>query len=589
MEQQELLTLIVVVLTVVTLSRDWVSPGTAMVSSVTVLLLLGIVDAGQAFSGFSNPAPITVAALYVLARGVDETGVLEPLLARTLGERPGRYRTLVRLLFPASAASAFLNNTPIVAMLTPQVGEWADRQGVSASRYLMPLSFAAILGGAATLIGTSTNLVVSGLMHSHGLEPIGMFEITLLGLPVAGAGLVLLLFLSPVLLPERRPARRDLDSQIREFVTRMRVDPGGALDGRTVAQADFRSLANVSLVEIERGEEIIVPVRPATLLRGGDCLTFVGRADEVVDLVATEGLHRAESREGAPFDRGRHSFFEVVIGASSPLLGRTLRFARFRNRYQAAVVAIHRAGRPVRARLDTVKLHLGDTLLLAADPDFAERWRGRGDFLLVSEIGEGPRTVSPTAWIVGLIAVGIILPPSLGLLPILHTSVAGALLLILTGVLTPEEARSAIDLDVIFVIAGAFGVGSAIEVSGLADRAAGGLLAVSSGLGPAGALLAVVLVTLLFTEVITNNAAAVILFPIALAVAAGLGAEPRAFLMAVAVAASCSFLTPIGYQTNTMVYGPGGYRFTDYARLGLPLTLTVVVVVVLLAPVVWPF
>ena len=217
-----------------------------------------------------------------------------------------------------------------------------------------------------------------------------------------------------------------------------------------------------------------------------------------------------------------------------------------------------------------------------------DRWRGRGDFLLVSEIGEGPRVASPSTWIVGLIALGIILPPSLGLLPILHTSVAGALLLILTGVLSPEEARNAIDLDVIFVIAAAFGVGSALEVSGLAGRVAGGLLDLTRALGPAGALLAVVVVTLVFTEIITNNAAAVILFPIALAAASGLGVQPRAFLMAVAVAASCSFLTPIGYQTNTMVYGPGGYRFGDYLRLGLPLTLTVVAVITLLAPVVWP-
>lgn len=572
---------------IVILARDMVAPSVAVLGAVVALLVAGVVTPAQAFGGLSNPAPITVAALYVLSQAVQKTRALQPFVAR-LGDTQKPRRSLVRLLTPTAAASAFLNNTPIVAMLVPQVTSWAERNGRSPSRYLMPLSFAAILGGTVTLIGTSTNLVVSGLLAEAGHEPLSMFELTPVGLPIALLGLLAVFFLAPVVLPDRRPARADLSEGYREFVVRMTVVEGGPLAGHSVAEGHLRHLQGVFLVEIERQDEIIAPVTPETVLKGGDLLTFVGRADVIPDVQATSGLISREQKHVAEFDTTRHTFFEAVIGLTSPLVGQTLRDAGFRARYQAAVVAIHRAGRRVHAKLGSVPLKVGDTLLLLSDPDFESRWRDRGPFLLVSRLGGVTPAATKKAPVVGGIVAAVVLCASLGLLPVLHAALLGAFALVLAGVLTPGEAKSSVDLDVILVIAGAFGLAAALQVSGLAELASQMIIGAFGGWGPRGALFGIVLTTVLLISVITNNAAAVLLFPIAMSTAADLNLDPRPFAVAVAMAASASFLTPVAYQTNIMVYGPGGYRFGDYARLGLPLTAIVVAVTMLLVPVVWP-
>ena len=571
-----LVTLVVLLLTLVALARELFSPPATVLGAVVLLLVFGVVTPEQAFSGFSNPAPITVAALYVLARAVEKTGALQPLVSATLGQAGQARGALLRLVVPTAAASAFLNNTPIVAMLVPQVSDWAERRGQSPSRYLMPLSFAAILGGVVTTIGTSTNLVISGLLEASGEAPLGMFEISRVGVPVAFVGLVALILLAPVLIPDRRPARRELDEDFREFVVNMLVQPAGPMDGRSVADAGLRHLQGVFLVEIERGGDLIAPVTPTTALHGGDRLTFVGKADLIVDLQAMRGLALAERAHTGGLDSARHTFFEAVVGATSPLIGRTLKEISFRGRYQAAVVAIHRAGDRVKGKLGEVKLHVGDTLLILADPGFRARYRDRNDFLLVSTLGGAPPVATGRAWVVFAVAVGIVGGAALGLLPILHLSLLGALALVATGVLTSSEARRSVDMSVIVVIAAAFGLGAAMANSGLATMLAGWLIDTLGGFGPTGVLLGLVVATIVLLSVITNNAAAVLMFPIATSAASTLGLEARPFAIAIAVAASASFLTPIAYQTNLMVYGPGGYRFSDYLRLGGVMTLLVV-------------
>ena len=581
------LTLAVLVGTLVFLAREVMPPSVTVLSAGVVLLVAGVLTPEQAFSGFSNPAPITVAALFVLARAVDKTGALQPLVAGTLGRGRSARGALTRVLFPTAAASAFLNNTPIVAMLVPQVSDWAQRHGLSPSRFLMPISYAAILGGVVTAIGTSTNLVVSGLLEANGLEPLGMFELSRIGLPLAVAGVILLILLAPVLLTERRPARLPIGEEMREFAVSMRVKTGGPLDGVTVEEGGLRHLEGVFLVEIERDGEIIAPVTPTTVLHGGDRLVFVGRVDLIVDLQATRGLVSSEEPHLSDLDTARHTFFEVVVGPASPLVGKTLREVQFRSRFQAAVIAIHRAGERVRAKLGGVRLRVGDTLVLLSDRDFRERWRERNVFLLVSRLGGTPPTATTHAALVGVVTLAIVLGAAAGVLPILHLSLLGAMGLVLMGVLTPGEARNSVDLDVILVIAGAFGLGAAMEVSGLAATVADLLVRVFGRYGPLGGLLGVVLATVALLNVISNNATAVLMFPVALATAAELGANPRAFAVAVAVTASASFLSPIAYQTNLMVYGPGGYRFGDYARLGAPLTVLVILGVVLVVPWAW--
>ena len=573
-------TLAVVGITLALLVRETFSPANTLLGAVVALLFARIVTPTEAFSGFANSAPITVAALYVLARSVEVTGLLQPVLGWLLGGQG----SLWRLLVPSAAASAFLNNTPLVAMLIPPVSDWAQRTGRSPSRFLMPLSYAVILGGVITLIGTSTNLVVSGLLDARTGKPMGMFEITPIGLPVAIVGMIVMLATARWLLPDRAPARQDLEGETsREFAFQMRVEPGGALDGLTVEAARLRSLQGVYLIEVERHGQVIAPVAADTQLAANDRLCFVGRVDQVLDVSTIRGLVSAEQTHLAPFDTARHRFFEAVVGVTSPLVGKTLKEAGFRDRYQAAVVAIHRAGHRINAKLGAIPLKVGDTLLVLGDPGFRDRWRDRGDFLLVAPVGGTPPSITKKAWLVAAVLVAVVVVAGLGLLPMLEASLGAVIILIAAGVLTAGEARQAVDLEVILMIGASFGLGAAMEKSGLADIVAGGLTGIFGGLGPLGALLGIILATSLVTELITNNAAAALVFPIGFATAERIGADPRLFGVVVAVMASTSFLTPIGYQTNTMVYGPGGYRFLDYTRLGAPITVAVMVTILLVA------
>lgn len=584
-------TLAVIAGTVVLLVRDTISPVIAILGADILLLVAGLITSEQAFSGFSNPAPITVAALFVIAAAVEKTGALQPLINATLGNgRTGRGR-LLRLLAPTAGASGFLNNTPIVAMLAPQVADWAEKRDQAASKYLMPISFATILGGTISMIGTSTNLVVSGLMEESGMEPMGMFEITRIGLPVAIVGIVVLVVFSDRLLPDRRGARQMFEEEVREYVVRMQVTPAGALVGQTVESGGLRSLQGVFLTEIERAGQVIAPAAPTTVLRGGDRLVFAGRADIIRDLQRMPGLTSDGEHSDVPsIQPASRTFFEVVVSSTSPLVGKTLKEADFRSRYQAAVVAIHRSGERVRAKLGQVKLKEGDTLLLVTDDEFGKRWRHASEFLLVAHLGGPPPVASRgQAILVGLVTAAVVILAGAGVLPILEAALVGAVAMVLLKVLTPWEAKASIELDVLLVIAGSFGLGAAIENSGLAALLGEGIVSTFSGWGPWGVLFAVTIAAVILTELITNNAAAVLLFPIAMAAAAAVGSDPRPFAFAVAIAASASFLTPIGYQTNTMVYGLGGYRFTDFFRLGLPLTLVVVTTIMIFVPIFWPF
>lgn len=582
-----LVTAMVTVTMVAVLVRDMVAPSIAVLSATIALLVLGVIDADRAFAGFSNPAPITVAALFVLARAVEKTGALQPLLRATLARASGERWGLLRILTPTMAASAVFNNTPIVAMLVPQISAWARREGRLAAIYLMPISFAAILGGMITLVGTSTNLIVSGLLEESGRAPLEMFELTIVGVPLAAVGLVVIAALAPRILGSRHGPMDSFDAAFREYTVEMEVVPGGPVDDVTVEAAGLRHLEGVFLVRIRRGAEVIAPVAPDTPLSGGDVLGFAGRADLVVDLQSIRGLRSAEHKHSDRFRDAGHAFFEAVVSPVSPLVGHTLAEVDFREQYGAAVLAIHRAGSNVRQKLGSVELKAGDTLLVLSDSGFRRRWRDRRDFLLVADLdGALPTGSRRGAFVLGT-AASVVVLAALGIVPVLNGALVGAVLMVVSGILTPNEARSALNIDVLLVIAAAFGVGAAIEQSGLAAILASALVASSSWLGPWGGLLSVVLATVALTELITNNAAAVLMFPVALMTAQTVGGDPRDYAIAVALAGSASFLTPIGYQTNTMVYGPGGYRFVDYVRLGAPLTLiaiALITTILMLAP-----
>jgi di/tricarboxylate transporter len=581
-------TLFVLLMLMIVLVREKVPPAVAVLSATLLLLLMGVIDADRAFAGFSNEAPIVIAALLVVARAVDISGIMQPIVSRIFRGADTSTSILARLLYPVAGLSAFVNNTTVVAMTIPAVVDIAGRRRLAASRFLMPVSYAAILGGVVTAIGTSTNLTVSGLLVEAGMRPLGLFEPLPIGLPLAIAGVAAMILLVPRLLPDRSAAGSALSEGDRSFTVSMRVARGGDVDGATVSEAGLRSLKGVFLVEIERAGRSIAPVGPDEGLEADDLLTFVGRVGDVVDLQRMPGLLSAQARHIGSLAGTVHAFYELVVGSGADLVGQTLKQLDFRARYDAAVIAIHRAGQPMDAKLGDVSLRVGDTLLVLASPDFRQRWRDRPDFLVIAPLsGISPRQPR-RAWLVAGVGALFVVATGSGLVPILHASIAAAMVVVATGTLTLRQARDAIDLNIILLIASAFGLGAAVSSSGLAEVLAGGLVTTMSPLGPLGALAGIMISTIVLTELVSHNAAAALMFPIGLAAAVGVGSDPRPFVIAIMLGASLSFLTPLGYQTNLMVYGLGGYRFTDFARVGVPLNLVTITLALILIPVFFP-
>lgn len=581
------LTALVVALILVGLVMELASPSVLVFTGVVVLLLLGVIDASSALSGFSNPAPFTVGALFVVARAVSKTGAIRPFTRSLLGQTGSVRRPLLRMLFPVTIASGFMNNIPLVAMMIPEVTAWARKRGSDVSRFLLPLSYGAILGGLLTIIGTSTNLVIAGQMINTGLEPLGFFEVGLVGLPIAIIGIPVLVAVSPQVLGGPRRESPPVEDGAKGFFVEMEIIPNGPLDGETVDNAGLRHLQGVFLVSVERENAMIAPASPSTVLQGHDRLRFVGRLDQALDLESIRGLRHAEHNEVSEVAIAGASYFTVAVGNESPLVGRTLKQVGFRSQYQAAVVAIHRAGERVEAKLGEVPLKVGDALVVVSDPGFKARWQNRPDFLLVAELATDVDPVAPGRGRTLIVLGAMVVIAASGILPILHAALAAAVLMIALRILTPDEARRALDLDVLGVIAAAFGLAAGVEESGLAETVSTGLVSTFGVLGDVGVLVGVVVATVALTELVTNNAAALLMFPIAVAASSAAGVDPRGMALAVAIAASASFLTPIGYQTNTMVYGPGGYKVIHYLKAGIPITLIVIVAIAIIVPMVY--
>ena len=579
-------TLVIIVIAVTMMAREMVPPAMAVLGAVVVFLLAGIVDAEQALSGFSNEAPFVVGALLVLARAVDVSGILEPVVGRLFGKAGGR-SLMARLLYPVTLVSGFLNNTTLVAMTVPPVMDLATRRQMSVSRFLIPVSYAAVLGGVITAIGTSTNLTVIGLLKESGMEPLGLFEMTPVGLPVALAGATVMILLGSRLLPDR-DAGSPVSDEVREFSMTMAVAESGPLDGVSIEAGGLRHLQGVYLVQVERDGETIAPVAPEEILHGGDILYFAGRVTDIVDLQRHRGLVSSEHRHLTRLDGSGHAFFEVVVGSESALAGRTIQEIGFRGRYRAAVLAVHRAGARLDEKLGDVRLRLGDTLLILGDADFRSRWADSRDFLVIAPLSGIPPTQPRKAAFVGGITALFIAVTAFELVPLINASLAVAFLLVATRVLTLRQARNALDLDILVLIAAAFGLGAAVTESGLGQTVADLIVNGMSPLGAIGALAGILIATMALTELISNNAAAALMFPVALATASSVGADPRPFVIAITLGASLSFLTPIGYQTNLLVYGLGNYKFSDYTRLGIPLNLVTIVLCMILIPRVFP-
>lgn len=578
---------VLVLLMVGVLATGRWAPDAVMLGVLLALLILGILEPAQAVGGFANEGVITVGMLYVLATGLRETGAMNAVTDRLLGRPRSALGAQARLAAPVVGLSAFINNTPIVAMFLPTLGSFARRAGISPARLFMPLSFASILGGVCTLIGTSTNVVVARLVNESGLtgpdgEPLsfGMFTITRVGLPIAVVGLAYMLLFGRRLLPDRAPAAPIKSAG---YHASLRVGPGCPAAGKTVEQAGLRGLPGVFLARIERDGDLVGAVGPDTPVRVGDELVFVGDLQALVELQQMRGLTPSD-RDGRGDYRPDLRLTEAVVAAESSLVGSTIREAGVRTRFGAVVVAVRRQGQDLPGRLGDIRLRAGDTLLLEAPTGFARRVAGGSDFYLTSEVGAPAALRHERAWVALGVLAGLIGLISFEILDTMTAAMLAAALMVLTRCCTGSQARRGVDFQILVVIGAAFGIAEAMETTGLASAVAGGIVSAASGLGPWGLLAGVYALTVLFTACMTNNAAAVLMFPIAVAIAAREGVNPMPFAIAVAVAASCEFSTPIGYQTNLMVMGPGGYRWSDYLRFGGPLTLLCGLVCVLLAP-----
>lgn len=547
----------------------------------------------QAVAGFGNQGLITIALLFAVVAGLEFTGGTELATGWLFNRAKGLASAQARLLIPVAAFSGFMNNTPVVVALMPVVSDLAKRISASTSRLLLPLSYAAILGGMCTLIGTSTNLIIADLNNQAiasgtRAEPLSFFSPAAVGVPATIIGLLYMLVMSRWLLPERRPAVSVSDDP-RQYTVEVQVEANGPLVGKTIEQAGLRHLSGLYVAEIQREDGVIAAAKPAEKLRSGDVLILVGALESVVDLRKIRGLATSDDQaRKLQVPAWQRTLVEAVVSSRCALRGKTIREGRFRSHYNAAVVAVARGDKRLTGKLGDVRLEVGDVLLLEASPSFLHRSSESRDFFLVSAVEHGSVRRPERAWLSVGVLFAMVIASASGLVPIMTAALVASIAMVGFRCCTTTEARRSVDWSVLIVIGSAIGIGSALEQSGAAAGIAGALLSLA-GNDPFYTLAAIFLATMLCTELITNNAAAVLMFPIALKAAVSIDCSPTPFVIAVMIAASASFMTPFGYQTNMMVYGVGGYRVTDYVRFGLPLSMIVLVVTMLVVPNVWSF
>ncbi|HTL53975.1 MAG TPA: SLC13 family permease [Planctomycetota bacterium] len=550
-------------------------------------------SSNEVISGFSNEGMLTVGVLFLAVAGLQETGAVDFLLQGLLGRPKSAAGAQARMLTPVGLSSAFLNNTTVVALFLPIINDWCKKHRIAPSKMMIPLSYIAVLGGLCSLIGTSTNLIVNGLYQdlqkAHHLAPtgMGMFDITWIGLPCALGGVGFIILTSRWLLPERQSAVGH-GTDPREYTVEMVVEAGSALVGKTIEEAGLRHLPSTYLMEIQRGLQVLQAVSPQERLQANDRLIFVGIVSSLVDLQKIRGLKPATDQifklDGPRSDR---ILIEAVVSNSCPLVGQTIRDGHFRTTYNAVVIAVGRNGERIQEKIGNIVLQPGDALLLEALPAFVDQQRNSRDFYLVSHIEDSNPPRHDRAWFAIGIFVAMIVAVTAGWISMLLGGLLATLFMLAGRCCTEEKLFRSVQWRILIAIAASLSLGKALLYTGAAKGVAEGLLH-WGGTSPWMALALVYLVTMITTEMITNNAAAALIFPIGIATAQSLHLNEMPFVMAVMVAASCGFATPIGYQTHMMVMGPGGYRFSDYVKIGLPLDLVVAGIAITLIPMIFP-
>jgi di/tricarboxylate transporter len=566
---------------------------------MATLMVTGLVSPQQGVSGFANEAMLTVAAMFVLSAGLVRTGAIDALgrwIARLAGKSEGRLLAISMLL--VIPLSAFINNTPVVVVMIPMILGITRQTGIAPSRIFMPISFASQMGGTLTLIGTSTNLLVAGLVLELGLDRIGLFDITPPALVLTAVGVLYLLTVGHWLTPTRSPPTDLIASyELREYLTGLIVEPDSPLAGRTLRESRFGEQHGLQVIGIEREGERISSPRGGAHLQTDDLLLVRGKIADIARITETEHLRIAGTRPDLPLDAteapesaagSNERLAEVIVPPRSPVVGHTLRGLNFRGRYGVPVLGIQRHGEPLHAALGDIELAAGDVLLVQAnDRHLRQLHRGR-DLALLGPV-DLPRRRRRKIKIAVPILAAVVLLAAFDVTTILLAAILGAIAMFLTGCITPEEAYVEVDWMVLVLLGSIIPLGIAMQNTGTAQLIAWAIVQLTEPFGLYGLLAAVYLATSLLTEVISNNATAVVLTPIAIGVASAAGISPLPLVVAVMLAASNSFMTPVGYQTNTFIYGPGGYRFLDFVRVGGPLNVLLIVTATLVIPAFFPF
>ena len=533
--------------------------------------------------GFANEQLAIIIMLLLVGEVIRKSTLIDNLFERFFRKTFSYRKFIFKLIFPVSALSAFINNTPLVAIMMPYVHNWGKRNNIAPSKLLIPLSYAAILGGTASLIGTSTNLVVNGMVAEQNLFPsfktLEIFDFTPVGISMIIIGGLYLVLFSDRLLPDKSDVMESIEKDTREYIVEIKVGSGSQYHNKTIEKARLRNLKGLFLVEIIRGNKTISPVTPQTLIFEEDFLIFAGNTETIADMVQNnKSLQPSQMRMFAK--RNKTELVEVVVSPNSGLLGKTVKESDFRGRFDAAIIAVHRNGEKIRGKIGDVKLFAGDLLLLIAGEDFKKRTQDSKDFYMLNNIRSIEKMPTlQSLLIVGGLLVSVVLS-SLKLVPLFNSLLVFLVILLLTKVASPRELYKSINYNLILLIALSFALGTAMIKTGIAAEVSHVFIELLKPFGIITLFFGIFLITNLLAAIITNIASVAIIFPIGMTLAYQLGVNPKPFALLIAFAGAASFITPIGYQTNLMVYGPGGYNFKDFFRIGLPLTVLFMVVAV---------
>jgi di/tricarboxylate transporter len=565
----------------VSLYKNFLGTSFTFIIAVTFLGVFGVLTPEEILNGFANRHIAVIIMLLLYGDVLRKTGVIELIFDRIFESVKSIRGFMARMTFLVGGFSAFLNNTPIVAVMMPYINSWCGRKNLSPSKFLMPLSFAAILGGCITLIGTSTNLVVNGLVEDQNiipeLQPLGIFTWAYVGIPMLIIGCIYLIFFGYKLLPSRRDIFEDFSVQTRKYVVQAQVKNRSHLVGKTIAEAGLRNLKGLYLVEMIRKTYKIPAVPPDVVLDKGDILVFAGDTETIAELIkSNSGL--AFTEVGMMAKKKRSEILEVVVSPNSTLINKTVKESNFRAKYDAAVISVHRNGERIGGKIGSVELKAGDVLLLFAGQDFYSRATNTQDFYFISKVRGFMKVESYKTF---LLLAGLFIAIMLSAFKVIPLFIGLIVLLIASIVLNvadPKEVYKNIDYNLAIIIVLALALGVAMKKSGAAELVANSFINLFKPFGKIGLLVGIYIITSVLAAYITNKAAVAIIFPIALTIAKNMGANPIPFILALNYAAAACFITPIGYQTNLMVYGPGKYNFNDFMKIGLPLTIIYMIV-----------